>query len=128
MVRHAHIITVTLLAAVVAAIFALTALGSATPIKTVPSGPVTATSTSRGQLTAVALPHPSGAYRGYVWRLARNYDTRVVKEVSEADVGSNVVIVYRVVGRGHTALVFGLTHGDSSPIAVKSLTHRIQAN
>jgi len=127
-VRHAYTLIVALLATFVAAIFAMTAFGSATPIKAVPSGPVTATSTSTGQLTAVALPHPNGAYRGYVWRLARTYDKRVVKEVSEADIGSNVVIVYRVVGRGHTSLVYGLTHGDSSSIAVKSVTHRIQAN
>jgi hypothetical protein len=125
--RHVYTLTVVSLCAIVAAIFAVTALGSATPIKTIPRGPVTATSTSAGQLTAVVLPHPGGAYRGYVWRLARGYDKRVVREVSEADVGPNVVVVYRVVGSGRTALVYGLTHGDSSPIAVKSLTHRITA-
>src|SRR4051812_10941361 len=125
--RHTRTLTLVSLVAVVAAVFTMTALGSATPIKSIPKGPVTATSTSAGQLTAVALPHPSGAYRGYVWRLARSYDKRVVREVGEADVGSSVVLIYRVVGPGRTDLVFGLTHGDNSPIAVKSITHRIRA-
>jgi hypothetical protein len=125
--RYAYTLTLVSLVAIVAAICTMTALGSATPVKSIPSGPVTATSTSAGQLTAVALPHPSGKYRGYVWRIARKYDGHVVREVGEADVGSNVVIIYRVVGSGRTSLVFGLTHGDSSPIAVKSVTHRIDA-
>jgi hypothetical protein len=126
--RAAYTITIISLVAVAAAIFAMTALGSATPIKSIPRGPITATTTSPGQLTAVALPRPSGAYRGYVWRLARRYDKHVVREVGEADVGSNVVVIYRVVGRGRATLVFGLTRGDNSPIAVKSITHRIRAN
>lgn len=127
MTRSAYTLAVASLAAVVAAIFTMTAYGSSTPIKSIPSGPVTVTSTSPGQLTAVALPHPGGAYRGYVWRLARIYNKRVVREVGEADVGSNVVLIYRIVGKGRTALVFGLTRDDNSPIAVKSITHRIRA-
>lgn len=126
--RHAYSLIIVSLSALLAGIFALTAFGSSTPIKTIPSGPVTTTQTSAGQLTAVALPRPAGAYRGYVWRLARRYDAHVVREVSEADVRSGVVIVYRVVGRGRTSLIYGLTRGDSSPIAVKSVTHRIAAN
>jgi hypothetical protein len=127
-IRHAYTLIVVSLSALVVGIFAMTALGSSAPIKTIPRGPVTTTRTSAGQLTAVALPRPAGAYRGYVWRLARGYDAHVVREVSEADVQSGVVIVYRVVGRGRTSLIYGLTRGDSSPIAVKSVTHRIQAN
>jgi tRNA A37 threonylcarbamoyladenosine biosynthesis protein TsaE len=60
-----------------------------------------------------------------VWRLARRYDSNVVRQVSEADVNANVVLVFKVVGRGKTALIFGLTRGDTSPKAVKSATHTI---
>lgn len=62
---------------------------------------------------------------GLHWRLARRYDSRVVRQVSEADVGTNVVLVFKVVGRDDTALVFALTRGDASPKGIKSATHKI---
>jgi len=104
-----------------------TALADSTPVGRLPAGPVTTISTKPGQLVAVALPHarPSS---GLVWRIARRYDATVVRQVSEADVGANVVLVFRVVGRGSTSLVFALTRGDTSSTAVKSSTHRIRAS
>jgi tRNA A37 threonylcarbamoyladenosine biosynthesis protein TsaE len=60
-----------------------------------------------------------------VWRVARRYDSTVVRQVSEADVNRTVVLVFKVVGRGTTSLVFGLTRGDTSSKAVKSATHTI---
>ena len=118
------------LSAVCAAAFALltAAVGSAdsTPIGPLPTGPVASTTTKPGQLVAVALPHAS-ASSGLVWRVARKYDSGVVKEISEADVGSSVVLVFKVVGRGNTALVFALTRGDASAKAVKSATHKIHS-
>ena len=62
---------------------------------------------------------------GARWRIARRYDSSVVRQVSEADVGANVVLVFKVIGRGKTALVFALTRGDTSSKAVKSSTHKI---
>jgi hypothetical protein len=50
----------------------------------------------------------------------------VVRQVSEADVG-NVVLVFKVIGRSDTALVFALTRGDTSPVAVKAITHKIHS-
>jgi hypothetical protein len=97
-----------------------------TPVGPLPAGPVSATTTPRGQLLAFALPHaPAGS--GLVWRLARLYDPKVVREVSEADLGANVVLVFKVVGRGSTTLVFALTRGDTSPVAVKAITHKIHS-
>jgi hypothetical protein len=51
----------------------------------------------------------------------------VLKQVSEADVGKNVVVVFRVVGRGEASLVFALTRGDSSSKALRAITYRIRA-
>ena len=118
------------LSAVLAAAFALlvAAVGSAdsTPIGPLPKGPVASTTTKPGLLVAVALPHASPS-SGLVWRVARQYDSGVVKEISEADVGSSVVLVFKVVGRGNTSLVFALTRGDASSKAVKSVTHKIHS-
>jgi hypothetical protein len=97
-----------------------------TPIGPLPAGPVSTTTTGPNQLLAVALPRASKK-SGLVWRIARRYDVTVVREVSESDVDANVVLVFKVVGRGKTALVFALTRGDTSSTAVKSDTHRIVA-
>jgi hypothetical protein len=39
-------------------------------------------------------------------------DSRVLRQVSEADVGANVVLVFKAVGTGQTAVAFGLTRGE----------------
>lgn len=98
-----------------------------TPVGPLPKGPVATTVTKRGQLVAVALPRASRA-SGLSWRVARRYDARIVRQVSEADVGGNVVLVFKVVGRGRTSLVFALTKADSSAIAVKASTHVIRTS
>jgi hypothetical protein len=118
---------------VIAAVLALAALFGAsasqadsTPIGRLPRGPVVTTTRNPGLLVAVALPvaRPSS---GLVWRLARRYDPTVVRQVSEADVRTAVVLVFKVTGRGDTALVFALTRGDSSAKAIRSSTHRIHS-
>ena len=96
------------------------------PVGTLPAGPTTITTTRTGLLVAVALPHASSA-SGLVWRIARPYDSSVVKQVSEADVGASVVLVFKVVGRGRTSIVFAQTRGDASSKAVKSATYRIRS-
>jgi hypothetical protein len=103
------------------------ALADSTPVGPIPPGPVSTITTKRGQLVAVALPHAS-ARSGLAWRIARRYDPSIVREVSEADVGANVVLVFEVVGKGRTSLVFALTRGDASSKAVKSSTHEIRSS
>ncbi len=44
---------------------------------------------------------------------ARPYDLTVLRQVSEANVGQNVVVVFRTVGRGSTKVVYGLTRGET---------------
>lgn len=108
--------------------FAIVAVAHAdsTPVGPLPAGPISTTTTPSGELVAVALPKARRG-TGLVWRLARPYNSRVVRQVSEADLGRNVVLVFKVVGRGDTALVFALTRGDSSPVAVKAITHKVHS-
>jgi hypothetical protein len=103
---------------------AAAARGDSTPIGPVPPGPLSTITTSPNQLVAIALPRASKT-SGLVWRLARRYNPAVARQLSEADVGANVVVVFKVVGRGRTSLVFALTRGDTSSKALKSATHKI---
>jgi hypothetical protein len=112
------------LIAVVVLVIAVTARADSTPVGPLPRGAVSIVTTAPNQLVAVALPHASKK-SGLSWRLARRYDSNVVRQISEADVDASVVLVFKVVGRGKTSLVFGLTRGDTSPKAVKSATHKI---
>jgi hypothetical protein len=105
---------------------AAAARGDSTPIGPLPPGPVSTITTSPNQLIAIALPRASKT-SGLAWRLARRYDSRVVREISEADVDANIVVVFKVLSRGETSLVFALTRGDTSLKAVKSTTHRIRS-
>jgi hypothetical protein len=97
-----------------------------TPVGPLPAGSVASTTTKPGLLVAVALPK-SGARSGLVWRVARRYDSHVVQELSEADLGESVVLVFKVVGRGDTSLVFALTRGDASSKALKALTQKVHS-
>jgi hypothetical protein len=117
----------TLLALVSAALVAATARADATPVGPLPPGPVSTITTKRGQLIAVALPS-APASSGLVWRIARRYDSHVVREVSEANVGRNVVVVFKIVGAGRTSIVFAQTRGDASSKAVASSTHKVRAS
>jgi hypothetical protein len=67
--------------------------------------------TKAGELVAIALPHRSG---GRVWRIARPFDGSVLREVSEADIGSNVVIVFKAVRPGALTLSYALTRGETT--------------
>jgi hypothetical protein len=108
----------------VALAIAAAARADSTPIGPLPPGPVSTITTRPNQLVAIALPHPPKS-SGLVWRLARRYDSGVVRQISEADVDANVVVVFKVLSRGKTSLVFALTRGDTSPKAVKSAMHTI---
>jgi hypothetical protein len=102
---------VRVLGALVAAL-ALSGVAGATspPVGRIPIGPVSTIATQRGQLVAVALPHAAGTS----WRIARALNPKVLREVDEADVGANVVIVFKAVGKGHATIVFARTRGETS--------------
>jgi hypothetical protein len=68
-----------------------TARADSTPVGRLPPGPLSTITTGPDHLIAVALPHASKK-SGLSWRLARRYDSRVLREISEADVGTNVVV------------------------------------
>lgn len=97
-------------AAVTALALGLPAGATAPPVGPLPKGPVTTIETQAGSLLAVALPHRSG---GLVWRLAHGAGTKLLVEVSEADVGQDVVVVYRAVRPGQARLAYGLTRGET---------------
>ena len=92
-----------------ALVFTFSALASAPPVGPLPKGPVTSISTSKGSLVSVALQSRVGKS----WRLARAVNAHVLVEVSEANVGNAVVIVYRAVGSGSVSVRYGLTRGET---------------
>ncbi len=96
---------------VAAAVFATSAVATAPPIGPLPAGPIQQITTQKGQLVAVALPHSSG---GKVWRQANTVNPKVLTEVSEGDVGSSVVIVFRATGSGKATVRYGLTKGETA--------------
>lgn len=109
----------------VALVIAATAGADSTPVGPLPPGSVATIATGPNQLVAIALPR-AAKKSGLVWRLARRYDSTVVRQISEADVDANVVVVvFKVLSRGKATVIFALTRGDSSPKAVRAATHRI---
>ena len=95
---------------IVALAVAGVATATAPPVKFVPIGPVSTITTQRGQLVSVALPHAPGKS----WRIARPFDAKIVREVGEADVGANVVVVFKAAGTGRTKIVFARTRGEAA--------------
>jgi hypothetical protein len=86
-------------------------IAAAPPVGPLPAGPTSTISTQAGQLVAFALPHRAN---GKVWRLAGKIDPKVVLQVSEGDIGSNVVLVFKATGKGSAKLSFGLTRGETA--------------
>jgi hypothetical protein len=119
-VKHA---LVTLLAASIVGAGAAAALADSTPIGPLPAGPVSTIASQRGELVAIALPSRSA---GKVWRVARAFDGKVLQQVSEANVGRSVVLVFRAKKAGSTTVSLALTKGDSSAKALESRTFRIR--
>ena len=103
--------TTALVTVIAALAFAAGAGATAGPIGPLPPGPITTISTPAGSLVSVALP--KGA-QGRVWRQAGTINQKVLREVDEANVGPNVVIVFKAVGKGKAKAVYGLTKGETS--------------
>jgi hypothetical protein len=106
---HRLIVRSVLVATVALAVFATPSSATAPPVGALPAGSSSAIQTTKGELVAFALPHRSG---GRVWRIARTFDVGVLRQVSEADVGGQVVLVFRATGHGTTTVAFGLTRGE----------------
>ena len=98
----------TLLVVLCALVTTAVAAASAPPVGPLPKGPVQSIQTTRGSLVAVALPHRPG---GLVWRLAKG--SKLLVEVGEADVGANVVVVFRAKAAGRATIAYGLTKGET---------------
>jgi hypothetical protein len=76
----------------------------------------TATTTiaaTTGHAFAVMLPRPR--ITGRVWRVARAYDSKVVRELGERKLATGAVrVTFRAVGPGRTRIVFALTRGETA--------------
>ncbi len=110
-----------MLAAAVACLPAAVASASAPPVGKLPKAPLTTVSIPSGGLVSVALPARA---KGFVWRLARQVDPTVLREVGEADVGANVVVVFKAVHPGTTTVVYALTKGET-PKAYKAIAYKV---
>jgi len=113
------------LSSCVAALTIGAARADSTPIAALPKGPRTSIASERGTLVAIALPRQKPS-TGLVWRLARQVNTSVLRQISEGDVGSSVVVVFLAVHAGSARVVFALTRGDSSPRALRSRTYTVR--
>ena len=102
---------------------ATVALADSTPIGPLPAGPIATINVQHGELVALALPQRTG---GRVWRIARPLDPRVLRQLSEATVGSSVVLVFRASGTGQATVSLALTRGDASPKALESRLYRVR--
>ena len=102
---------------------AAVALADSTPVGPLPAGPTASLEVQHGELVALALPHRSG---GRVWRIARSFDAKVLRQVSEADVGSSVVLVFRAGHAGSTTVSLALTKSDASGKALESRRFKVR--
>jgi hypothetical protein len=113
--------SIALLALLGALATAATAGATAGPVGPLPPGQVTTVGAPNGSLVSVVLPKGT---QGRAWRLARPVDSSVLRQVSEANVGANVVVVFKTVGRGTAKVAYGLTRGET-PKAYASVTYTI---
>lgn len=98
---------------------------SSPPVGPLPAGPHATITTKKGELVAVALPRRSG---GLVWRIARAFDGTKLRQVSEADVGANVVLVFKAVRAGKVTVAVALTKGErTKALAARTFEVRIHA-
>ena len=104
---------------------ATVALADSTPVGTLPAGPVATIDVQHGELVALALPQRS---TGRVWRIARSFNTNVLLQVSEANVGTSVVLLFRAKSAGLTTVSVALTKGDSSAKALESRRFRVHVH
>lgn len=115
---------VLLLAALaVAAVTATAARSTAPPVGKLPVGPVSQVRLAAGGTFTARLPKPP--VEGGVWRIARSYDAKVVRETGEKTTAAGGVRVsFRAVAPGSTRVVYALTRGETAH-ALASRTFRM---
>jgi hypothetical protein len=106
-VRGAATVVVLLVAGFAAAL----AFATAPPVGPLPAGPTTTVTVGVGRTFTVTLPTPR--IEGRVWRVARPYDGKVVRQVGEGDSARGVWLSYRGRTAGNTRVVFALTRGET---------------
>lgn len=97
-----------LAAAAAASALAVAASATAPPIGPLPKPAVTHVTTAKGSLVSIALPRRAG----YDWRIAGALKASVVREQTEGDVGPDVVLVFRTVGKGTATITVAQTRGE----------------
>jgi len=112
---------ISVLAAVAACLSTAVASATAPPVGKLPKAQLVTVSVAHGGLVSVALPARAA---GLEWRLARPFDGKIVREVGEADVGANVVVVFAAMQPGNTTLVYALTKGET-PKAYKAIEYKV---
>jgi predicted secreted protein len=96
-----------------AALFAPAALASAPPVGPLPHRQTAPTvRLAVGRTFTATLPKPKVA--GRVWRIARAYNAKVVRETREGETKQQVWVTFRAVGKGSTSVVFALTRGETA--------------
>ena len=98
-----------------------TAIASAPPVGPLPKGTTTTVTAPAQSYVAVAL---NRGQSGLVWRIARAYNSNVVVEKVERNVGNLTVWVFETVRPGSTTVRFALTNGER-PKAYQSASYRI---
>jgi hypothetical protein len=109
--RYRLLIVSSLALAASAIVLSGTGFADSTPVGPLPAGPSSSIVTQKGQLVAFALPHRAG---GKVWRVARAFDGKVLQQVTEGDVGADVVLVFKARAAGTTTVTFALTRGETA--------------
>jgi hypothetical protein len=107
----------------IAGLCAGSAFAESTPVGPLPAGPAANIDVRHGELVALALPQRS---HGRIWRIARPFDANVLRQVSEADIGTSVVLVFRARNVGRTTVSIALTKGDASAKALESRRFRVR--
>jgi predicted secreted protein len=96
-------------------------IASAPPVGPLPKGPTIPVVAKPGKTFVVTLPKRSG---GFVWRIARPFNSHVANEVAEGDRGSVVWVRFRAVAPGATKIVFAQTRGERAK-AYAARTYRV---
>jgi hypothetical protein len=99
------------IAATAALLGVSSALATAPPVGPLPKGPMVAIVAKVGKTFLVKLP---ASRQELVWRVARPFDARVVREVGEGDSAGIVWIKFRAVAPGRTTIVFAQTRGETA--------------
>ena len=97
---------------VLAVLAAPAAFASAEPVGPLPKGPVFQVNVLRDASLVIRAPKRP-ANSGLVWRVARKFNPKVVRQAGEGEDRLNVQLRLRAVGVGTTKVVLALTKGET---------------